>query len=176
MGFICKGNSRAFELLYDRYFKKLVWFGQSFIENKQKTEDAVQEVFIKIIEKPGSFDRSRKFSTWIYTLTANACKNILRNEQNRSELIKENIIPIYSQSAAIDHSIDRQLLKQRIQSGFDMLNEKEKNIFVLRFEQELSLREIAEILEIPEGSVKSGIFYLLKKLAAHLKEFKNGTQ
>lgn len=174
MGFIGGGNRRAFELLYERYFNKLVWFGLSFIENRQKTEDAVQEVFIKIIENPGLFDTDRKFSTWIYTLTSNACKNIVRNEQNRFDLLKENTSLTNSHSASTDHFIDQQILKQRIKKGFNTLTEKEKNVFVLRFEQELSIKEIAGIMSIPEGSVKSCIYYLLKKLATHLKEFSHG--
>ena len=52
------------------------------------------------------------------------------------------------------------------------LNEKEQRIFKLRFEQDLPIKEIAEILSIPEGSVKSGIYYLLKKMSHKLKEFR----
>lgn len=49
---------------------------------------------------------------------------------------------------------------------------KEKTIYTLRFEQELSIKEIADIMNIPEGTVKSGIYYLLKKFTPHLKDFK----
>ncbi len=170
MAFICKGNPKAFELLYDRFFDKLVWFAQIFISEKQKAEDIVQEVFIKIIENPRQFDKNKKFTTWVYTITGNACKNTLRNEQNHSRILGQNIQK--NTNIQQQHSIDKSILREKIQTAFNELSEKEKSIYTLRFEQELSIKEIAEIENIPEGSVKSGIYYLLKKITPHLKEFK----
>lgn len=171
MKLIAHGDKKAFELLYDRFFNKLVWFAQSFISDKQKAEDVVQEIFIKIIETPGQFDTTKKFTTWVYTVTGNACKNSLRNEQNRSRILEQNQIKKPTNTIQ-HHEIDKSILKQKIQLGFNELNEKEKSIYTLRFEQELSIKEIAEIINIPEGSVKSGLYYLLKKFTPHLKDFK----
>jgi RNA polymerase sigma-70 factor (ECF subfamily) len=171
MTLIALGNKEAFEILYDRFFYKLVWFAQSFIADKQKAEDVVQEIFIKIIENPKQFDTSKKFTTWVYTITGNACKNTLRNEQNRSRILEKNQAQNPSNTIQ-NHAIDKSILKQKIQLGFNELNEKEKSIYTLRFEQELSIKEIADIMNIPEGSVKSGIYYLLKKFTTHLKDFK----
>jgi len=161
----------AFEILYDRYFDKLLWFAQRYIEDVQKAEDAVQEVFIKIIERPELFDKNKRFSTWVFTVTGNLCKDILRNEKNRSRLFEENVGIHYNSTVMMHDPVEYDLLQQRIKNIFNSLNEKEKSIFMLRFEQELSIREIAEIIEIPEGSVKSGIYYLLKKFANKLKDF-----
>lgn len=171
MQLVCKGDRAAFELLYDRYFDKLVWFARRFIDDVQKAEDAVQDVFIKIIENPGLFDEHKRFSTWVYTVTGNSCKNILRNEQNRQRILQENA-GTGEPSTTLQHSLDYKILKQRINAVYEELSEKEKNIYVLRFEHELSIKEIAKIINIPEGSVKSGIYYLLKKVAVHLKDFK----
>lgn len=173
MAEICEGNRLAFELLYDRYFQKLVWFARGFLADVQMAEDAVQEVFIQIMEKPEKFDRSRKFSTWVYTLTGNSCKNRLRNAQNRNRLLEENRYKLYPESVEIDFAEDQERVQEQIRNAFETLNEKEKNIFVLRFEQERSIKEIAELAQIPEGSVKSGIYYLLKKLGKQLKEIIN---
>jgi RNA polymerase sigma-70 factor (ECF subfamily) len=174
MQLVCKGERAAFETLYDRYFNKLVWYSRRVIDDLHQAEDAVQEVFVKIIEKPGSFDPGRKFSTWIYTVTANMCRNILRDTQNRSRILEENAGAQTEAHAQQQHELDHELLRDRIRAAYRDLNEKEKSIFVLRFEQELSLREIADVMSIPEGSVKSGIYYLLKKIATHLKDFNHG--
>jgi RNA polymerase sigma-70 factor (ECF subfamily) len=168
---VCGGNRMAFEILYDRYFDKLVWFAQRYTEDVSKAEDAVQEVFIKIIERPELFDNKRKFSTWVFTVTGNSCKDILRNESNRSRLFEENVAAHFSTTVVMHDPVELELLQQRIKNIFSSLSEKEKSIYVLRFEQELSIREIAEIIDIPEGTVKSGIFYLLKKFARQLKDF-----
>jgi RNA polymerase sigma-70 factor (ECF subfamily) len=175
MVLICKGDRMAFEILYDRYFNKLVWFAQRFIYDLQQAEDAVQEVFMKIIEKPERFDGEKKFSSWVYTVTGNTCRNILRDTGNRSRILEEQVVHNMQQDTVQQHKLDYTLLRQTIRAAYNGLSEKEKNIFVLRFEQELSLKEIAEIMDIPEGSVKSGIYYLLKKFSTHLKPFHYGT-
>ena len=167
---ICRGNPLAFEILYDRYFRKLAAYARSFLGDGQQAEDTVQEVFLKIVENPRQFDLSRRFSTWVYTITGNACKNILRNEERRNRILELNVKPVVSQAPEQGNNLDAGYLKKQVRQVYDGLSEKEKNIFVLRFEQELSIKEISEILGIPEGSVKSGLFYLLKKFAGQLKE------
>lgn len=168
-----KGERWAFELLYERYFDKLVWFARGFVQDEQKAEDVVQEVFVRIIEKPEMFDAGKKFSTWVYTATGNACKNILRNEQNRSRILQQQVAPHYEESISMHDGAERSMLQEKIRMACNDLNEKEKNIFTLRFEQDLSIKEIAEIASMPEGSVKSSIYYLLKKIAPHLKDYKS---
>jgi RNA polymerase sigma-70 factor (ECF subfamily) len=169
-----QGSRESFEILYERYFSKLVWFASGFLNETPKAEDAVQEVFIRIIERPGMFDPGKKFSTWVYAVTANMCKQMLRNEQNRLRILKERVA---SESDHVQEANagqfpgDKKLLQEKIKSAFETLNEKEKNIYTLRFEEEFSIKEIADVLQMPEGSVKSGIYYLLKKFALQLKDF-----
>lgn len=166
-----RGEKSAFETIYERYFKKLVWFAQTQVNNQDLAKDIVQEVFLKLIEHPEKFDVNRKFSTWIYTLTINKCKQHIRNNSNRqsilNQLFKENGFSTQS------HQLDNQQLIEQITTIKEALNEKEKLILNLRYEQELSIKDISEIINIPEGSVKSGIFYILKKFANQLKEFKH---
>ncbi|PBQ34159.1 hypothetical protein CNR22_21095 [Sphingobacteriaceae bacterium] len=165
------GDRQAFETLYDRYFNKLVWFAKGFVDETNRAEDLVQDVFIKVIENPDLFDQSKKFSTWIYVVTSNRCKQVLRDEKNRLRILQENVFPYVEKTSRFMGFSDFNLLKEKIQKVYINFTEKEKNIYTLRFEQELSIKEIAEILELPEGSIKSGIYYLLKKLAHHLKDF-----
>ena len=168
---ISKAERIAFEVLYDRYFNKLVWFARGFVEDVQSAEDIVQEVFIKLIERPEQFDQSKTFSTWIYVVTSNKCKQGLRDQKNRLRILEENVLPYVDKNSQLNESSDFKLLRERIQVIFAGLSEKEKNIYSLRFEQELGIKEISVIMDIPEGSVKSGIYYLLKKLSQQLKDF-----
>lgn len=170
MQFICRGNALAFELLYDRYFRKLAVYAYSFLGDGQQAEDTVQEVFLKIVESPGQFELSKRFSTWVYTVTGNACRNMLRNKDRHRRILEMDVKPALDQVQEQGHNLDSRYIRKQVQLVYAGLSEKEKNIFVLRFEQELSIREISEILGIPEGSVKSGLFYLLRKFAGQLKE------
>lgn len=168
---ISQGEKKAFEVLYDRYFNKLVWFAGGFVSNVQRAEDLVQEVFIKLIERPELFNNEKRFSTWIYVITSNRCKQVLRDEKNRLRILEENVLPFKAQFSESELNSDLAVLKERIQILLEQLSEKERAIYTLRIEQELSIKDIALILELPEGSIKSGIYYLLKKLAIHLKDF-----
>lgn len=168
MNLVCKGERKAFEVLYERYFDKLTWFARQYVFDEHQAQDVAQEVFIKIIEQPQLFDQQKKFSTWAYTVTANRCKNILRNKQNRSELLNHVKTETHS---TLQHGVDYKNLRNTIKKAYQELNEKEKALFVLRFEHELPLKEIAEIIDAPQGTVKSGIHYLLKKMAQQLKVF-----
>jgi RNA polymerase sigma-70 factor (ECF subfamily) len=172
MDAIRRGDRLAFEQLYDLYFDKLVWFARGFLTDVQQAEDVVQEVFMRIIEEPERFENGRRFSTWIYTLTGNACRNQLRNARNRSRIIEEN--PDIFEAKHVEMPVpdsDTDFRNQQIREAFESLSDKEKNLFILRFEEEYSIPEIAGLVQIPEGSVKSGLFYLLKKLSTRLKKY-----
>jgi len=165
---LCIGQKHAFEILYDRYFDKLVYFANGFVKNQHQAEDIVQEVFIKLIEHPHQFNPSMRFSTWVFTLTANRCKNNIRDTQNRSQLIENNVI---QEAIELNSKHDLSWLNKNLTQGIEQLNPKEKTIYTLRFEEEMSLKEIAETIDIPIGSVKSGLFHLLKKLAKQLSAY-----
>ena len=170
MKMILKGHKLAFELLYERYFDKLVWFANGIIQDKFVAEDVVQEVFIKIIETPDRFDLDRKFSTWVYTLTSNLSKNKLRDEQLKQSKLN-SIIQYNNQASKQHHNLDVRITEMKLEELFQNLSEKEKSLFTLRFEQQLSIKEIASTMQIPEGSVKSGLYYLLQKYDHLLKHF-----
>lgn len=172
-----RGNRVAFETLYDRYFDKLCVFAGNFLGSRSEAEDVVQEVFIRVIETPDSFDPTRKFSTWIYSVTLNRCRNRHRDLLNRESIAmsvhqekQEEIL------APGESAYDRQLIRRELEIIRGQLNEKEKQLYQLRFEEELSIKEIAGIMDIPEGSAKSGIYYMIKKIAAHLKKLEYETQ
>ncbi len=171
MQLVTKGNHKAFETLYERYYAKLLFFATGYMRDREQAVDIIHDVFIKIIERPEKFDINKKFTTWVYTVTANACKNVLRNERNRSK-IREQLTDSKDHEWLPDmFGKDKQLLSETIKAVLEELSEKERLVYLLRFEQELSLLDIAAIANIPKGSVKSCIYYMLKKFERRLKDF-----
>lgn len=156
-------NEKAFEVLYERYHQKLIWFSKRLVGDEQQAEDIVHDTFIKIIDHVETFDTRYKFSTWVYAIVKNASLSAIRKESNRQALLLENYQA--PNNAQVVINIDNKLLQSRIQQLYDSLTEKEQLLFILRFELTLSLNEIADIAQIPLGSVKSCLFYLLKKLS-----------
>ena len=170
MALIAAGNRRAFETLYDRYFDKLRWFAQGFLKDEAASEDIIQEVFLQIMRPNNGFDTTKTFSSWCYTLVANRCKNTLRDELNRQRILQENPQESEADNLNLLRDLDSKLMSHHIQTLMAKKSDKEKELYRLRFEHDLSIKEMAEILQIPEGSVKSGLYYLLKKLSEPLKQ------
>lgn len=164
--FIKNGKEAAFDELYSRYAGKIYsYFYKMLWQNIEKSNDFTQEVFLKIIEKPHLFDTNKKFSTWIFTMANNLCKNEYRKHQNQQKayggfkLLQEETIEFNFQS------IDNELFINKINIAIDELDLKHKECFVLRYKEELSVKEISKITNIPEGTVKSRIFHATKKVS-----------
>jgi RNA polymerase sigma-70 factor, ECF subfamily len=173
MGLIGKGVKQAFNELYARYNKRLQFFMCKILDgDTNKANDFLHDIFIQIIEKPKQFDATKKFSTWVYTLAKNMCLNERRNTTNRDRLLADagkQQETVYNPTYAA--KIDRTLFAAEIEKVYAQLSDKEQLIITLRFQQELSIKEIAEILDCPEGTVKSGIYYLLKRIAKKIPHF-----
>ncbi len=174
MLFITKGKEQAFNELYHRYAKKMLHFFYSKLyQDQDKANDYVQMLFLKIIEHPEKFNTNQKFSTWIYTLAYNMCKNEYRKNENRQNFIEEYKIASNENvfENTTQHDID--YFNQLLLSELNKLGENHKETFILRYQQELSIKEISAIMKCAEGTVKSRLFYTIKTLSKQLKEFKN---
>jgi RNA polymerase sigma-70 factor, ECF subfamily len=162
---IAKGDVAAFEVLYDRYNRLIYRFLFRMLwQNRELCEDFTQDIFLKIIEKPDSFDTKRSFKSWIYTLAANKCKNAYRDKKNIQNIDNE----IFTHNDSIIFDIDNQQFEEELSKAIDGLEVSAKQCFVLRYLEDLSVKEIAQIVDIPEGTVKSRLHYTVKKLAAEL--------
>lgn len=167
---VCHNDKMALELLYNRYFKRL----QHFAKNTYQlidSADLVQETFIKIFEKPFQYNKKFTFKTWIYQCVANRCKNELRNQQTRSGILNE--MSDGKTHVSFIQEIDNKEIRIELKQALMNLSEKERAIYVLKFEHELSNQEIADLLDIPLGTVKSGLFNLLNKLRTQLAPLTN---
>lgn len=173
MHLIGGGHKGALNELYGRYQKKLLFFMYKLLQNDpEKARDILQDIFIQIIEKPGMFDASQKFSTWVYTNAKNRCFNYNRDTTNRARILGEagkQTTEAYEPN--FGNTIDGGLFNKEMQKIMPTLTEKEQLLLTLRFQQELPIKEIAQIMQIPEGTVKSGIFYLLQKIAKIIPHF-----
>lgn len=163
------GNETAFNLLYERYSTKLFrYFFRLLGNDRAKAEDFLQELFIKVLNNAHAFSAAQKASTWLYTIATNMCKNEWRNTENRQRLLRQ-FEPWEHQSKNVLDKLQSQHMAKILDKMMSQLEEEEQFVLQLRFQQELSIKEIAAIINIPEGTVKSKLFYLLKRIAKQLK-------
>jgi RNA polymerase sigma-70 factor, ECF subfamily len=170
MTLLQQGHERAFTALYQRYGQPLFrYFFKMLWKDKSKAEDFLQDLFVKIIERPQYFDPSRKFSTWIYSVAHNMCKNEYRKQAYRDSAMLS--IDVHVSEKKIMDDIDNKEFSVVLQKAMISWEEDDRTLFVLKYEREMTFLEIGAILNCPEGTAKSRWFYLRKNLAAQLVEF-----
>lgn len=168
---IANGNSEAFAEMYNRYSNKLLRYFYRLLNNNQsKAEDFTQDLFIKLMQTAHSFNTEKKLSTWLYIMANNMCRNEWRNQSNRNSIL--NKIEFESiEHQNFNQKIDQKLILQQLEIEIQQLPELDQTIIAMRYQQELNIAEIAAIIDIPEGTVKSKLFYLMKKLSIKLKVY-----
>lgn len=168
------GNEAAFNALYHRYSAKLHgFFWRMLNKDKVVAEDFTQQLFMKIIEHKGRFDSNQKFSTWAYTIASNMVKNEYRRRERQSKRVVMAKNWQRDQSLNFLKDMDADIWKNRLQKAINNLEEKHQQCFILRHQQGLSIKEISEITQCPEGTVKSRLHYALKSLSGQLKKVRH---
>jgi len=159
------GEERAFQELVDRYQTRLLNFIYRTIGDRERSEDLVQEVFIRVYRHLHRFDRSKKFSTWIYTIASNLAKNELRNRSRNPLVLFQAIrknwqdddrpLQFEDHTTRPDDMYRKRHLRDLVEQSVERLPEHHRQVFVLRELEGKSYEEIAEITSCNLGTVKS---------------------
>ncbi len=143
-----------FETLYERYAEKVYRKCLSLVKDPAKAEDFTHDIFLKLIIKIGSFKEEARFSTWLYSITYNYCMDQLRMNKKRAEKEIEEEMDI-PDDADEDAIFDEQNLdSRRLQRSIEKLTLEEKTILMMKYIDDLSIREISQIFKISESAVK----------------------
>jgi RNA polymerase sigma-70 factor (ECF subfamily) len=159
------GEERAFSELVDRYQARLLNFIYRTIGDRDRAEDLVQEVFIRVYRHLHRFDRSKKFSTWAYTIASNLAKNELRNRARNPLVLFQTLrganddedrpLQFEDTTARPDDLFRKRHLRELVEDTVAKLPEHHREVFVLRELEGKSYEEIAEITSCNLGTVKS---------------------
>lgn len=162
----CKrGDRLAMETLVRRYERPVFNAAYRMLGNPDEAADVAQTTFLKAFENLQRFDPKYKFFSWIYRIAVNESINQL-NRRNRQEELGEN------QSSPVrgpEKATDSKRLGQEVQSVLLALSEDHRAVITLRHFVEISYREIGEILQIPEKTVKSRLFSARQQMKEMLR-------
>ncbi len=151
-----QGDATVFGDIVDRYTAKLERYGRKFLRDPENITDLLQDIFIKVYENIQSFDATQKFSPWIYRIAHNAFVNELR-KHSRSPIINFDFDTLLSYQVSGGESPvkDRETEEEKlmVSQGLEMLPPKYREVIVLHFLEEMSYKEIADVLHIPIGTV-----------------------
>jgi len=149
-------DSLLFAQLYDRYAPLVYNKCLGFAKNKVEAEDLTHDIFIKLFIKLKSFKGNSKFSTWLYSFTYNFCVNyIQRNAYKKKEKVDDEIV---QRNASIEDEISDddifQLKAEKLQKVLEIIEPSDKMILLMKYQDDLSIKEIVAALGIGESAVK----------------------
>jgi len=158
-----KGDIKAFELLFLKY-KGLVFRNAILmIGNKEQAEDVLQDVFTAVWNSRYSFNpKKASFITWLHKITMNRCIDSHRREQLHQPYVEGKTIDLPTDSShLLDEALINKLEYERLMRVVSRLDDKHRTALILRYFNDLSYKDIADVLGIPLGTVKSRIYNAL---------------
>ena len=151
--------------IYDRYSSRIYNFAYRFLKNSEAAEDATQEVFVKMLKHANQFHGDAKLSTWLFSITANWCRDYLRKADNKSKESDDVLVTLPAPSEfSPERTLEQRENERRIQKALGALTPEQREAILLSRYQGLSYAEIAQISGCSEGAVKTRVFRAMETL------------
>lgn len=165
MEYFQSGYEQAFNLLVERYQDRLHNFLYRYTHNHKDCEDLVQETFFRVFRSRHSYERIAKFSTWMYTIAINLAKSLYKKKKRMTTVTihedpedsEDRPMKLEDPSILPDDSLHEKMCMDELEKALMELSDDFREVVVLRDIQQLTYEEIAEIADLPMGTVKSRI-------------------
>ena len=167
------GDKEAFEVLVQKHQGRVFAVAGGILRNQEDVEDIAQQVFLKAYFSLKRFDQRAAFSTWLYKITVNECWDLLRKRKVRplvfeSELTEEQAHTYQSAEEKPEHApdvSDRLETRQQLERWMECLEERDREMLVLKEVQGFTVEEIAGMMEINGNTVKVRLFRARQRIA-----------
>lgn len=167
-----RGDQVAFGALVEAYQRRAYFIAYGIMRNREDALEAAQEAFARAYNAMDRFDTSMPFYPWLYRIVKNTCLNKLKRKRRRKETSLDSLMEVgYDPSDGVmgpERTVEMRELRAAILSAMDDLSEDHREILLLRHFQDLSYAEIAQCLDIPQGTVMSRLHAARKKLQEKL--------
>jgi len=171
-----KDETPALQEFVERYKKQIYFLALDLTGNHYDAEDLSQDVFLKAFNAVKKFRGDSKLSSWLHRITVNTYLDERRKKSFRIMKINEPMDQNFHELAITDSTpqtdLERKRLQQEIDQALNSLSPQQKSVFVLRHYKDLKLREIADVLQLSEGTVKSVLFRAIRKLQEALSSYR----
>lgn len=171
------GDTTAFEFLFDKYRDKVYSVAFRFLKHQEDALEITQEVFIRAYQGLGKFKTDSKFFTWLYRIAVNRAIDHIRSRKARPSVEmpqseEGSLADRVANPRSVDPSIalERKEVAGKLFEAVSRLSEKHRAVFLLHAVEQLSYKEIAEVVDCSIGTVMSRLFYSRKKLQQYLAE------
>lgn len=166
-------NTQLFAILYERFFKVVYHKCYGFAKSKEEAEDLTHDVFIRLFIKLNTFKGKAKFSTWLYSFTYNFCVNyVQRNVHKKKEkfTIVTDVFKDDDVSVEIEEAQLFALKSEKMAKALELMEPEDKMILLMKYQDDMTIKEIKESLNIGESAVKMRIKRAKQKLVRTYEE------
>lgn len=165
-----KDDDWAFDELYHRHARRVMGFLMRQLGDSEKAADLVQDAFLRLWSSRERYLSDKCFSTWLFSIAYNLLKNEYRRSGYSNEYA-EHVInsTTEEQDVDLDVRLDDRLFDEALRQELSQLDADSRLLFSLRFEEEMTVPQIAEVMKIPEGTVKSRQHTIIRNLKQKLK-------
>jgi len=168
-----QGDTDAFSDIVDRYSPVLYALALRLLGSKEEAEDTVQEIFLSVYKSLRSFKLEARFYSWLYTIAINKIRSLLRKKDRRRRPVSLDAdgFPDFADPREdIQLRVVSRIEEERAQELLSTLKPIYRIAFVLRFVEGMSLQDMADVLEIPIGTVKARLHRARKQMISILTE------
>lgn len=154
---VLQNNPLLFEILYDRYSKIVYNKCYGFSKSIDEAKDLTQDVFLHLYLKLPTFKGNSKFSTWLYALTYNYCTNYVNRDKGRKikdKVVQNKDLENEKISLAVNDESIFQMRSDRLKKALELISAEDRSILLLKYQDEVSIKELVNILDIGESAVK----------------------
>lgn len=163
---IARGSTLAFQTLYQKFGNKMYhYFLKMTNQNQHTSEDLLQELFIQIHLNAHKYNPEFQLSTWMYAIASNLVKNANRKALNQQRLLNQELIEQDDFEMDNQQVLEKKQLTNLIYQFAQNIDADAASMLYLRYQEQFQLSEIADIMNLPLGTVKSKLHSITKKIA-----------
>ncbi|WP_051534222.1 RNA polymerase sigma factor [Desulfitibacter alkalitolerans] len=168
---ILAGEKEYFNVLVKHLQVQIYSLAVKMTGDREEAKDLTQEIFLKVYKSFATYDKSAKITTWIYKIATNTCIDYLRKKKELLMIEEEQEIQVENRFYSLpDRALESKELKQLIHSKINLLPESYRMVVILKYINELTFEEIADILKQPVNTVKTKLYRAREKLRDSLIE------
>lgn len=166
-----KTREKAFHKLLDHYQVRLYWYIRKIVITHENADDVLQNTFLRIFKNIDSFKGKSSLATWMFRIAHNESLRLMEKNNKIRLLSFDEIKPSYMEDLALDPFFDGEKTKVRLHHIIESkLTNKQRIIFNMKYFDELSFKQIAEILNVNENTLKSSYYNAVKIIEEDVKD------
>jgi len=165
-----QSSEKGFRMLVQTYQERLYWHIRQMVESHDDTDEVLQNTFIKIYKGIKNFRGEAKLYTWLYRIATNECLTFLKKKQRHKVVALDNEESGLVNTLKAENYFEGDQAMLLLRKALETLPEKQKQVFVLRYFDELSYKDISAMLDVSVGGLKASYHHAVKKIEAFVKD------